>query len=127
LFLLLFMLLLAPLAAGFPLASLAAVLIVVAWTMAEPEHFIHLLRAPRGDRLVLLLTFGLTVLVDITVAVNVGVVLAALLFMHHARNRAIPPASRPGAGQCTRPGCPRVPARPPTSSSPSAGGGRLVA
>jgi sulfate permease, SulP family len=81
LFLLLFMLLLAPLANGIPLASLAAVLIVVAWTMAEPEHFIHLLRAPRGDRLVLLLTFGLTVLVDITVAVNVGVVLAALLFM----------------------------------------------
>ena len=81
LFLLLFMLLLAPLANGFPLASLAAVLIVVAWTMGEAEHFTHLLRAPRGDRLVLLLTFGLTVLVDITVAVNVGVVLAALLFM----------------------------------------------
>jgi sulfate permease, SulP family len=80
-FLLLFMLLLAPLANGFPLASLAAVLIVVAWTMSEAEHFTHLLRAPRGDRLVLLLTFGLTVLVDITVAVNVGVVLAALLFM----------------------------------------------
>jgi sulfate permease, SulP family len=80
-FLLLCMLLLAPLANGFPLASLAAVLIVVAWTMSEAEHFTHLLRAPRGDRLVLLLTFGLTVLVDITVAVNVGVVLAALLFM----------------------------------------------
>jgi SulP family sulfate permease len=81
LFLLLFMLLLAPLANGFPLASLAAVLIVVAWTMSEAERFGHLLRAPPGDRLVLLLTFGLTVLVDITVAVEVGVVLAALLFM----------------------------------------------
>jgi sulfate permease, SulP family len=81
LFLLLFMLLLAPLANGFPLASLAAVLVVVAWTMGEAEHFARLMRAPRGDRLVLLLTFGLTVLVDITVAVNVGVVLAALLFM----------------------------------------------
>jgi SulP family sulfate permease len=80
-FLLLFMLLLAPLANGIPLASLAAVLIVVAWTMSEAEHFTRLMRAPRGDRLVLLLTFGLTVLVDITVAVNVGVVLAALLFM----------------------------------------------
>jgi sulfate permease, SulP family len=81
LFLLLFMLLLAPLANGFPLASLAAVLVVVAWTMSEAEHFAYLLRAPRADRLVLLLTFGLTVMVDITVAVNVGVVLAALLFM----------------------------------------------
>ena len=56
LFLLLFMLLLAPLANGFPLASLAAVLIVVAWTMSEAERFGHLLRAPRGDRVVLLLT-----------------------------------------------------------------------
>ena len=81
LFLLLFMLLLARLADAIPLASLAAVLIVVAWTMSEAERFRHLLRAPRGDRLVLLLTFGLTVLVDITVAVEVGVVLAALLFM----------------------------------------------
>ena len=79
--LLVFMLLMAPLANGFPLASLAAVLIVVARTMSEAERFLHLLRAPRGDVVILLLTFTLTVFVDITVAVEVGVVLAALLFM----------------------------------------------
>jgi SulP family sulfate permease len=82
LFLLLFMLLLAPLMAYVPLAALAAVLLVVAWNMSESERFRHLLRAPLGDRAVLLLTFALTVLFDLTVAIEVGVVLAAFLFMH---------------------------------------------
>jgi SulP family sulfate permease len=79
--LLLFMLLLAPLAARIPLAALAAVLIMVAWNMSEIDHFRALLRAPRSDIAVLLTTFGLTVLADLTVAVGVGIVLAALLFM----------------------------------------------
>ena len=81
-FVLLFMLLLAPLAAYVPLASLAAVLVIVAWNMSEREKFRHFLSAPPGDRLVLLATFLLTVLVDLTVAIQVGVVLAAILFMH---------------------------------------------
>ena len=81
-FLLLFMLALAPLAAWIPLASLAAVLMIVAWNMSEIERFRHLMLAPPGDRVVLLLTFFLTVLVDLTVAIEVGVVLAAVLFMH---------------------------------------------
>lgn len=81
-FILLFMLLLAPLAAFVPLASLAAVLVIVAWNMSEVHKFRHLMRAPLGDRAVLLLTFGLTVMVDLTVAIEVGVVLAAILFMH---------------------------------------------
>ena len=81
-FLLLFMYFLAPLAAFVPLASLAAVLMVVAWNMSEIERFRHLLKAPRGDRLVLVLTFLLTALVDLTLAIEVGVVLTALLFMH---------------------------------------------
>jgi sulfate permease, SulP family len=81
-FVLLFMLFLAPLANYIPLASLAAVLVIVAWNMSERERFLHLLRGPWGERLVLLLTFGLTVLVDLTVAIEVGVVLAAILFMH---------------------------------------------
>ena len=81
-FLLAFMLLLAPLMRYVPLAALAAVLLVVAWNMAEFENFRHLLRGPVGDRVVLLLTFGLTVMFDLTVAIEVGVVLAALLFMH---------------------------------------------
>jgi SulP family sulfate permease len=81
-FLLLFMLAVAPLASYVPLASLAAVLVIVAWNMSEVQRFRHLMTAPLGDRIVLLLTFTLTVLVDLTVAIEVGVVLAAILFMH---------------------------------------------
>jgi SulP family sulfate permease len=79
---LLFMVLAAPLADFIPLASLAAVLVVVARNMSEVERFRHLMRGPWGDRLVLLITFGLTVAVDLTVAIEVGVILAAILFMH---------------------------------------------
>jgi sulfate permease, SulP family len=82
LFLLLFMLVLAPLMGYVPLAALAAILVVVAWNMAEIESFRHLMSGPVGDRVVLLLTFGLTVVVDLTVAIEVGIVLAAFLFMH---------------------------------------------
>ena len=81
-FLLAFMLLAAPLATYVPLASLAAVLVIVAWNMSEIDKFRHLLTAPPGDAVVLLVTFGLTVMVDLTVAIEVGVVLAAILFMH---------------------------------------------
>jgi SulP family sulfate permease len=81
-FILLFMLTLAPLTRYVPLASLAAVLVVVAWNMVEVHRFRRLLAAPAGDRVVLLLTFGLTVLVDLTVAIEVGVVMASVLFMH---------------------------------------------
>lgn len=80
-FLLLFMLVLAPVASLIPLCSLAAVLFVVSWDMSEKEKFYTLLKAPRSDVLVLLMTFVLTVLIDLTVAVQVGIVLAALLFM----------------------------------------------
>lgn len=81
-FLLLFMLLLAPAMRFVPLAALAGVLLVVAWNMAEIEHFKHLLRGPPGDRAILLVTFALTVAFDLTVAIEVGVVLAAFLFTH---------------------------------------------
>ncbi len=80
--LLLFMLFMSGLVTYVPLASLAAVLFTVAWNMSEQERFRNLLRAPVGDRVVLLLTFALTVLVDLTVAIEVGVVLAAILFVH---------------------------------------------
>ena len=73
---------LAPLAAHIPLAALAAILFVVAWNMSEARHFSDLLRhAPVNDRALLLITFGLTVFADLVIAVNVGVLLAALLFM----------------------------------------------
>ena len=79
---LLSILLLAPLVAYVPMASLAALLLLVAWNMSELRHFIHLLRvAPRSDVLVLLTCFLLTVLIDMVVAVSVGFMLAAVLFM----------------------------------------------
>jgi sulfate permease, SulP family len=81
-FLLAFVLVLSPWMSYIPLAALAAVLIIVAWNMAEVDSFRHLLQGPIGDRLVLLLTFALTVMVDLTVAIEVGLVLAAFLFMH---------------------------------------------
>lgn len=81
-FLVLVIVLFAPYAAHIPLAALAAILFFVAWTMSDVRHFGRLLRrAPRSDRLVLVATFFLTVFVDLVVAVNLGVVLAALLFM----------------------------------------------
>jgi SulP family sulfate permease len=73
---------LAPVVAWLPMAALAALLLVVARNMAEVRHFLHIVRvAPRSDMLVLLACFSLTVLFDMVVAVSVGVVLAALLFM----------------------------------------------
>ena len=81
-FLLLFMLVAAPLMAYVPLAALAAVLLIVAWNMSEVEQFKHLLRGHWGDRLVLLVTFVLTVAFDLTIAIEAGVVLASFLFMH---------------------------------------------
>ncbi len=79
--LLVLMLLLAPYASRIPLAVLAAILVMVAWNMAEIDHFKSILRAPRADMLVLLTTFGLTVLTDLTKGVGVGMILAAILFM----------------------------------------------
>jgi len=81
-FILLFVLFLSPLAAFIPLTSLAAILVMVAWNMSEIDKFRGLMRSPPGDRMVLLLTFGLTVLADLTLAIETGVVLAAILFMH---------------------------------------------
>ena len=68
-------------AAMVPLASLAAILVVVSYHMSEWRSFAGLLRAPKSDIAVLVLTFGLTVFVDLTVAVQVGIVVASLLFM----------------------------------------------
>jgi SulP family sulfate permease len=82
LFVLAFMLVLGPLLSYVPLASLAAVLVIVAWNMSEFDRFRHLLTGPVGDRIVLVTTFALTILVDLTVAIEVGIVLAAIFFMH---------------------------------------------
>jgi sulfate permease, SulP family len=80
--LLIVLLVLAPLAVHIPLAALAAILFVVAWNMSEAKHFIRMVRqAPRADVAILLITFVLTVFVDLVVAVNIGVILATLHFL----------------------------------------------
>src|SRR6185436_8686447 len=70
------------LAALIPMATLSAILLVVAYHMSEWRMFADEVRGPRADVAVLLTAFLLTVLVDLTVAIEVGMVLASFLFMH---------------------------------------------
>ncbi|HAT1659100.1 TPA: sulfate permease [Legionella pneumophila] len=85
--LILVLLFLAPLAVDVPLAALAAILFVVSWNMSEARHFIKLIQvAPRADVVILLVTFCLTVFVDLVVAVNVGVIIAVLHFLRRMVN-----------------------------------------
>jgi sulfate permease, SulP family len=81
-FLLLFMLIAAPLASYIPLSALAAVLVVVCWNMAEKREFATLIRSSRGDATVLLATFLLTVFRDLTEGILVGFALGAVLFIN---------------------------------------------
>ncbi len=81
-FLLLFMLIAAPLASYIPLCTLASVLVIVAWNMAERHEFALLIRSSRGDATVLLATFLLTVFRDLTEGILVGFALGAVLFIH---------------------------------------------
>ncbi|MBL7893258.1 MAG: STAS domain-containing protein, partial [Bacteroidia bacterium] len=79
--LLLIMLFFGKFAGLIPLASLAGILVVVAYNMSEWKSFVSLLKGPGSDVAVLLSTFILTVLVDLTIAIEIGMVLAAFLFM----------------------------------------------
>ena len=81
LFVLAFMLAAGPLASYIPLAALGAVLAVVSWNMAEKGEFAALIRSRDGDTLVLLATFLLTIFVDLTTGIGVGVTLSAFLFL----------------------------------------------
>ena len=75
-------LLLAPVLGALPLSALAALLLMVAWNMSEARHVVRVVReAPRSDALVLLTCLTLTVVFDMTIAIGVGLVLAAVLFM----------------------------------------------
>jgi len=85
--LLVIMLFLGPLTAKIPLPALAAVLTSVAWNMSELPHFFAILKGQKGDALLLLVTFLLTVLIDLSVAVQIGVVLSALLFLKRMSER----------------------------------------
>jgi sulfate permease, SulP family len=113
-FLVLVILLLAPLASTIPLCCLSAILFVVAWNMSELPHVFRLVRtAPKTDVVTLLLTLFLTVFTDLVVAVNVGVIVSALLFMRrmadsvnveqqvHAHHPSA--AGLPGAGSPVKP------------------------
>lgn len=81
LWLFIFMLFLSPLIVKVPLAALAAILIVVAWNMSEIKHFKEIMKAPRSDRIILIVTFALTVLVDLNFAIQAGIALASILFI----------------------------------------------
>ncbi|MDD5211313.1 MAG: SulP family inorganic anion transporter, partial [Sulfuricurvum sp.] len=81
-----FMILLAPLIIKVPLAALSAILIVVAWNMSEIKHIKSIMKAPRADQVVLFVTFSLTVLVDLNVAIQTGIALASILFIHSMMN-----------------------------------------
>lgn len=79
--LLLIVLIFMPLAQMIPLASLSSILIIVAYNMSEWREFAGLLGAPKSDVIVLLVTFFLTVAVDLVVAIQFGIILAAFLFV----------------------------------------------
>ena len=80
--LLLIMLFVGRWAAVIPMATLAGILVTVAYNMSEWESFLSVARGPRSDAAVLVITFILTVLVDLTIAIEIGMVLATFLFMH---------------------------------------------
>lgn len=85
LFILASILLLAPILSYIPMASMAALLLMVAWNMSETKHFIRSIKiGPRDDTVVLLLCFSLTVMFDMTIAVAVGMGLAAMLFIRRS-------------------------------------------
>ncbi|QEC67449.1 sulfate permease [Panacibacter ginsenosidivorans] len=79
--LLLIMLFVGKWAALIPMATLAGILVAIAYNMSEWENFVSVLKSSRSDIAVLLTTFFLTVLIDLTVAIEIGMVLAAFLFM----------------------------------------------
>ena len=80
--LLLILVVLMPYAGLIPMPTIAAILFMVAYNMSEWRHFVHLCKtAPKSDIIVLVLTFVLTVMFDLVVAIGVGIVLAAILFM----------------------------------------------
>ncbi|MGE5703211.1 MAG: SulP family inorganic anion transporter [Clostridia bacterium] len=82
---LLVLLVLAPYASSIPLASMAPILMVVAWNMSERKEFGHIVKTKTSDSIVLLITFALTVLTDLTTAVEVGLILAGILFVKRMR------------------------------------------
>lgn len=95
-------LLLAPLLAWLPMSGLSALLLVLAWNISGREKFLRIFRiAPRSDVLLLLFSLAITVFISATIAIAIGVVLAALLFMH--RMAQVSHVTQVGAGQLRAP------------------------
>jgi SulP family sulfate permease len=101
LFLLLFILVAAPLASYIPLAVLAAVLAVVCWNMVERHAFVALLRASRGDAAILLATLGITLFRGLTEAIVVGFALGSVLFIHRMSQTTAVESTVPFVGEDT--------------------------
>lgn len=78
---LLILLIFAPLASAIPLAAMAPILMIVAWNMSEQKEFIHILKTKSSDSIVLVITFLLTIFADLTVAVEIGLLLAIVIFV----------------------------------------------
>lgn len=89
------LLLLAPYASRIPLAGMAPILMLVAWNMSSRHHFIQLVRMRNGDSVVTLVTFALTVLLNLTVAVTIGLVLAALVFIKRMSEMVVVSKAQP--------------------------------
>lgn len=89
-----------------PLAALAVILMMVAYNMAEIPHFLHLLKSPRQDAIILMVTFLLTVFTDLTMAVGVGIVLAAALFIQRVSTLSVEKVN--GKGMSGSPGSMRL-------------------
>ena len=88
-FVLLTLMLLAPYASQIPLASMSVILMIVAWNMSGRKEFVHILKTKTGDSLVMLITFFLTVFYNLTVAIEIGLVLAIILFTRQMSNLMI--------------------------------------
>lgn len=81
LFILLFMAIFTPFLKYIPFPCLAAILFMVAWNMSETKEFIHILKSDWEDKCILLITFILTLLLDLTQAIAIGIIISSLLFM----------------------------------------------
>jgi len=87
-------------AALIPMATLGGILVIVAWNMSEMESFLFVLKGPKSDATVLLATFLLTVFVDLTVAIEIGMILAAFLFMRKMmQSSSVQQTNLPGEGR----------------------------
>lgn len=114
----LILVLFAPYATNIPLASMAPVLMVVAWNMSEKKVFYHVLKTKTSDSLVIAVTFLLTVFINLTVAVEFGLLLAVILFIknmsyHMVTKKALPNRSRKNAKveeqeKNSQHGCPQI-------------------